>query len=620
MDRTTFFPNPLNPMYEIEANARTESAEQLPADVISALGDFKHSVSRRTLLPWSEHCTECAWPMCYSTCDLYSPRREDGRCRRFVDGMVRIDVPEAANGYILKIRFKRWAKLWTPGNIRLHQLDHALKIERRDRQAGTLLYQIRVPAPLKAALINKRYNFKKRIAARPAGDNAKPSAFVLECYNPGRVELTLTLTIRSAEERNHVPFQALLHVNPGLQKIRVPVSEIAPLIDLHGRFNVEIVPNQIGEEVTLYFGLMEFVEEIAGAAALARVNQGAVKCVVWDLDNTLWDGTLIEDGSENLRLRPQIASIIATLDGRGILQSIASKNHKEDAMVALSKFGLADFFLYPQVSWGPKGQAVAEIARLLNIGLDTVLFVDDSSFEIQEVRASCPEVRVFDAANYMTIPDLAECKVPVTAESSNRRAMYQAEEVRQSLAKTFEHDYTGFLRSCNIRLTIVPLAEDHLDRAYELSQRTNQMNFSGNRYDKASLMTILNSSTLEAYVASCEDRFGSYGIVGLGVVDSAEPRLLDLMFSCRIQSKRVEHAFLAFLIRKYVGLTGRDFYANYRKTARNAASGQVFTDLGMQESEVVAGVSTLIFRKINRLPNDGIIQLVTPNTELAGQE
>src|ERR1700722_2542007 len=118
-------------MYEIEANTRVESADQLPPEVLAAFGGLQNKLLKRTVLPWSEHCTECVWPSCYSSCDLYSPR-DDGKCRRFVDGMVRINFPDALNQYLLKIRFKQWGKLWTPANVRLRSVQKAMSIERWD--------------------------------------------------------------------------------------------------------------------------------------------------------------------------------------------------------------------------------------------------------------------------------------------------------------------------------------------------------------------------------------------------------------------------------------------------------------------------------------------------------
>jgi FkbH-like protein len=378
------------------------------------------------------------------------------------------------------------------------------------------------------------------------------------------------------------------------------------MVNLDSPFNVELIPNDIGEEPTLYFGLMEFVREVP----LPVEKSGKIKCVVWDLDNTMWDGVLVEDGAAKLQLKPGIVDIIRTLDQRGIIQSIASKNNFDEAMQVLKQFSLDEYFLYPHISWDPKGEAVKAIARQLNIGIETLLFVDDSQFELQQVEASCSGVRILHAENYLSILQMKECRVPVTTESANRRKMYQVERDRQEIASSFKDDYKAFLRHCNITLTVHPLTDDNLERVHELTQRTNQMNFSGNRYDRELLRSIIRISYLDTYVLSCEDRFGSYGIVGFGIVDNREPRMTDLMFSCRIQSKRVEHAFLRYIIEKYILLTGKDFHADYRETSRNRPSGQVFTDLGMQNSGVSDGVTFLTFPHSQELPDDQIISLI----------
>jgi FkbH-like protein len=591
-------------MYEIEANTRVESADQLPPEVLAAFGGLQNKLLKRTVLPWSEHCTECVWPSCYSSCDLYSPR-DDGKCRRFVDGMVRINFPDALNQYLLKIRFKQWGKLWTPANVRLRSVQKAMSIERWDNRLGTALYQFPLPAPIRQTLSGKRYSFKKRMALRAGMTEEVPTSFLIECFNPLDQTVALSLTMRSFDAAQKIPFQRLIDLNPGFQTIRVPFAEIARVIAVNAPFHIEMIPNDIGQEVILYFGLMEFVEEVL----LPTVESKKVKCVVWDLDNTLWDGILVEDGPANIRLKPEIVSILRELDRRGILHSIASKNNYEEAIHALKKFQIDDLFLCPQIAWGPKGGALGAISSQLNIGMDSLLFVDDSEFELQEVKASCPEVIVLNARDYASIPSIRGCQGPVTAESMERRKMYQVERLRQEVAKNFREDYKAFLRDCDIRLEIAPLMEENLERVHELAQRTNQMNFSGNRYDRDVLRKVLQTSFLDTYVLSCEDRFGRYGIVGFGIVDNREPRLTDLMFSCRVQSKRVEHAFLGFILRKYIVTTGRDFLANYRKTTRNAPSGQVFSDLGMREFTVRDGITELVFCKEKEVLDDGIIKI-----------
>jgi FkbH-like protein len=594
-------------MYETEANSTVESTDQIPSEVMRSFARLRGQLKSRTVLPWSEHCTECVWPSCYSTCDLYSPR-PDGGCRRFADGMVRIDSPATANAYLLKIRFKRWGKLWTPGNIRLHAAEKAERLEKNDYRIGSALQRFPLPSLVKITATTKRYGFKKRRAMSASTGEASPTCFLLECYNPESHDVQLSLTMRAIGEGSRIPFQKLIKLSPGFQCVRIPFEEISALLDLRRPFGIDIVPNHEEKETTLYFGLMDFVTEVADGKKSENKFQ-KIKCVVWDLDNTLWDGVLVEDGAEGLQLKPGIAAIIQGLDQRGILQSIASKNNPEDALQLIKKFQLDQYFLCPQISWQPKSQAIKAIAQQLNIGLDSILFVDDSPFELKEVNSVCPEVRVLNAEYYRGLLERDECKVPITAESRQRRQFYQVEANRQGIAASFSNDYMAFLRHCQIQLTVCPMTEENLERVHELTQRTNQMNFSGNRYDRDLLRKVLSSPHLDTFVLSCEDRFGSYGVIGFSIVDRREPRMTDLMFSCRIQSKRVEHAFLAWVIRKYIAETNRDFYANYRKTPRNAASGRVFADLSLEEIGSRDGVLSLRFGKEREIPDDAVIDV-----------
>jgi len=609
-------------MYETEANSIVESPEQIPAEVLRSFELLRGQLRSRTVLPWSEHCTECVWPTCYSTCDLYSPR-PDGGCRRFADGMVRIEAPSTVNAYILKLRFKRWAKLWTPGNVGMHSADKAARLEKNDYRIGSVLQRLPVPSLIKITATSKRYSFKKRNASAKSPGEELPTCFLLECYNPQTHEVPLSLTMRAMDERSRMPFQKLIHLAPGFQCVRIPIEEINTLIDVRQPFGIDLIPNNDDDDeardTTLYFGLMDFVTELPEKTNADHTPR-KIKCVVWDLDNTLWDGVLVEDGAEGLRLKQDLPAVIRDLDRRGILHSIASKNNREDALQVIKKFRLDEYFLCPQISWKPKSQGIQAIAQQLNIGLDSILFIDDSEFELGEVTAACSEVRVLKAEHYHNLLELDEFKVPVTAESQQRRKLYQVEANRQTVAQSFSNDYMAFLRHCRIQLTVRPMTGENLERVHELTQRTNQMNFSGNRYDRDVLRRILSSPHLDTFVLSCEDRFGSYGVIGFSIVDRREPRMTDLMFSCRIQSKRVEHAFLAWLIRKYLAESNRDFHADYRKTNRNAASGQVFSDLGMAEVGESGGVLSLRFGrdkdKDKEVPEDGVIEILMEDSRM----
>jgi len=193
-------------MYESEANRVYAPASEIPRDVLARFSEAGRTVTSRTLIPWSEHCTECVWPTCYSTCELYSPRA-DGRCRRFVQGMVRIDAPESMNSYLLKISFKRWAKLWSPASLAMYSPAAAEKAERTDHLIARGIQAIPNPR-LEQFVSGKRYSLKKRRAMHDVQITTRPDWFLVECYNPNAAEASLTLTIR--REDSPIPFQALL--------------------------------------------------------------------------------------------------------------------------------------------------------------------------------------------------------------------------------------------------------------------------------------------------------------------------------------------------------------------------------------------------------------------------
>ena len=134
------------------------------------------------------------------------------------------------------------------------------------------------------------------------------------------------------------------------------------------------------------------------------------------------------------------------------------------------------------------------------------------------------------------------------------------------------------------------------------------MNFSGNRYSRKQLQDFVNNTGFDTYVIDCTDRFGAYGTVGFCVIDLSDTRLIDLMFSCRIQGKRIEHAFVSHIICKYAD-RGPQFYANYRKSKKNAGPGKVFDDLGFEFIEEVDGVHRLAISHDRQVTDEGLVTI-----------
>ena len=157
-----------------------------------------------------------------------------------------------------------------------------------------------------------------------------------------------------------------------------------------------------------------------------KITAKRIKCVVWDLDNTVWNGILLED--KTVSLKPGIDKIIKTLDERGILQSIASRNDFNSALNKLKEFGLEEYFLYPQINWGSKAESVKAIVKALNIGIDTIAFIDDQQFELDEVKYSHPKVFCIDACDINSAIDTPELNPKfITQDSKIRRKMYLSE-------------------------------------------------------------------------------------------------------------------------------------------------------------------------------------------------
>ena len=274
-----------------------------------------------------------------------------------------------------------------------------------------------------------------------------------------------------------------------------------------------------------------------------------IKCVVWDLDHTLWDGVLLED--KQVSLRDETVRVIKTLDERGILQSIASKNDHDFAMQALRSQGLDHYFLYPQIGWGSKAKSIERIAQSINIGLDTFAFVDDQPFERDEVQFSLPQVRCIDALDVAQIPEMPAMNPRfITSDSKKRRQMYWSDITRNQAEATFDGPKQSFLASLEMKLKLFPAREQDLQRAEELTVRTNQLNATGYTYDYDELNHFRQSPNHKLLMASLDDKYGTYGHIGLSLIECTNTiwTIKLLLMSCRVMSRGVGSIMLSHIM------------------------------------------------------------------------
>jgi FkbH-like protein len=549
-----------------------------------------------SFLFWAEHCVECAAPSCYSSCDLYQPR-SDWRCRRFAFGAYKNPAFRSLRGYGVEVRFKKWAKLETFANTAIYPVSKILRIERsleRVARVGNLIGNVSHYLSPGSNLEQLTYIGLGKISRRLHQRHRfkpRPEAFLLEVYNPAEHETRLQVIfspIADSRQNGHdnlaavAPKITTLVLKPGYSRHTFQAAVFEPFVERELPFLITLLP-EAESHAHLVFLTADFVtfRPMPGAEQSADA-QSPIKCIVWDLDNTVWSGTLVE--GDELTLRPGIIEILRYLDERGILMSIASKNDAQLALAKLKEFRIEEYFLYPQIDWSPKSSKIKRIAQQLNIGLDALAFIDDNPFELAEVSAALPQLTCISADELDSLTTNPRLQGNVTDESRQRRRYYQQQIARELEQASFAGDYPAFLKSCKIVLDISPYRPSDEERVAELVQRTNQLNFSGRKYSRAQLQQIIDDSRLEKYVLRCADRYGNYGAVGFCIVQQMEQqlRINDLMLSCRVQGKFIEQALFSHLFRFHNRYAARTLWVNFRSTDRNTPARLVLESLGFQ--------------------------------------
>lgn len=520
-------------------------------------------------------------------------------------------------GYGADLRFRRWGKL--EANVVASQVtvgQHRL-LSRLDslvtavtNGVSAVLSPLWADRPINGVLTGVR----KRLI-RVVGKRTLPNGydeFVCECYSYHDEPVTLLLEHRFDEV---VVFRHAFEINPGHNFHTIPASRFKPArAGTVARLSVYPADDAECRLVFTWLDLVRYADAANKAPATAGGNKPAtkVKCVAWDLDNTLWGGVLVEDGPENLRLNQACVELIKALDERGIIQTVVSKNDHDQAWGVIKKLGLDEYFLYPSINWGQKSTGLAQIAKALNINTDTFALIDDSSFERAEVAEALPEVRVFSDAAVESLLERDEFDVPVTETSKQRRMMYRQQVDRDRAVESYSGDYTAFLKSCEMEMRVfVPGDKKQETRLLELIQRSNQLNLSTRRYSQEEFAGLLNTQGVLCLGFACADRFGNYGIVGFASVDerSDPPRVMDFVMSCRVAQKRVEHAFFGWLAQRQRTIGKKRLEAVFIKTARNSPLFQVFDDMPFEQQQIEDN-QTLFELALDREISGGVVTVI----------
>lgn len=336
-------------------------------------------------------------------------------------------------------------------------------------------------------------------------------------------------------------------------------------------------------------------------AYLVPLATKAKKCIVLDLDNTLWGGILGEDGMDGVKLSPTgdgqsfylFQKLLLGFHRRGILLAINSKNNEDETMhfLRVHPFMMLrpEHFAAIRINWQDKATNMTELAEELNIGLDSMVFIDDDLANRSLIQAVLPQVDILplpsDPALYFKC--LLSYKglnyLEFTEEDKQRGQMYLSERERRTAQKNLP-DLNLFLRSLDLRIKVESLTEDHIARASQLTQKTNQFNLTTHRCQAEDINAMIEAGA-KAWMLRVVDNFGDYGYTGLAIVNENDTEWVidSFLLSCRILGKRVEEQFLGFILEELQRINPKKIIGKYIPTSKNLLAKDFYKSMGFEK-------------------------------------
>ncbi|MEU2348196.1 HAD-IIIC family phosphatase [Modestobacter sp. NPDC049651] len=348
-----------------------------------------------------------------------------------------------------------------------------------------------------------------------------------------------------------------------------------------------------------------YLDELARRVTAAARGFGAhyLKVLALDCDGTLWGGVLGEDGPHGIALDPhdhpgnvfwRVQHLIAGLRRQGVVLCLVTKNNPEDVdEVFAGHPGMVlrdEDLVVKKVGWADKPSSIRELAAELGVGLDSIAFLDDSSFECEAVRQQLPMVTTVQVPSVLSdyprvLGRLAELLVAggVTDESRDKTEQYRRRARAQALqAQAVDHE--SYLRS--LQLTVELRRDERADapRVSELSQKSNQFNLTTRRYGVADVERLMGSDRHTVYSLVVGDRFGSAGLTGAVVVrwDADVADVESFFLSCRVLGRGIETAIWPLVVADAVGRGARELRASFLPTAKNAQVAEFYDRLGLR--------------------------------------
>ena len=326
------------------------------------------------------------------------------------------------------------------------------------------------------------------------------------------------------------------------------------------------------------------------------------KCIVLDLDNTLWGNIVGEDGFEGIKIGPypegrsfiEFQKVIKSLSENGIILAINSKNNQKDAMKVINEHPYMilrkNDFSCIKINWNDKISNMKEIAKELNIGLDSIVFFDDDPVNRELIKMSIPEINTIelpkDPSNYAQIlRNLNDFNVlKITQDDTKRRIMYEQEQNRQKLESSTEN-LNEYLKKLNIKIKIKLDDKFSIARISQLILKTNQFNLTTKRYQEEEIKEFVDDQTIIVGCAEVEDKFGESGITNVFIIkkNSKEWVIDTFLLSCRIMGRGIEEAILGKILEIAKDKGIERIKANFILTEKNQPTKNFLKNYGFEK-------------------------------------
>jgi len=328
------------------------------------------------------------------------------------------------------------------------------------------------------------------------------------------------------------------------------------------------------------------------------------KCIVLDLDNTLWGGIIGEDGFDGIELGHtsngkafvDFQKHLLSLWHQGIILAINSKNNYDDAMKVIQEHPNMILreknFASIQINWNDKAQNLNQIASEINIGTNSMVFFDDDKINQERIKQEFPEVLTIelpkDSSQYSSIlKEINDFNVlQRTDEDAKRGEMYAQQRERNELKQSISN-IDDFLKQLNIQVKIKKSNEFLIPRISQLTLKTNQFNLTTKRYHEEEIREFTNNKNYEVGCAQVEDKFGDNGITGVYIVDKNEKNwIIDtFLLSCRIMGRGIEDAILSQILKDAKQNGVEEVRAKFIPTEKNKPSENFLSDFGFKKQE-----------------------------------